>query len=460
MKSENIFSQIFLAEASYALLDNVASGDQEGLQAASIANGFSQTQSEEFAKHWRVVHHQPDTDSGFSATLFESTDNPGEYTFAIRGTAGLQDLVITDVTDIVLDGIAPDQVVDMYNYWQRLKAPENESYQVASLVELPELTAQLAEAFLQGEKAGKAFIETLSARPGIIIDRPTLSVRTVVFDQSSKPDGLNLIPNDIDGINVAGHSLGGHLAMAFTRVFEADNPTAYTANAAGFRLHFNVDNLLNALAQAETSFDDNRIINLYGTAGLNFVTQDLFLGLKQEGVRVPVFTENSFKDGSTFGHGIGQVTDSAVVYDLMIALDPALQALPPSSAINRLTPIFEAASSETDFSVESLVNAFGKLLVPGFSEIPRSDEDEREVLYSRIQTIRKAIFVDPDVPVPVLNPEYQGLTITPLLQSDPAAKFKTRALGFDLDNPDDAIAYRYALRNQRGQCRLILRSMV
>ena len=43
--------------------------------------------------------------------------------FAARGTEPtLEDLVITDFSDIVLDGIAIGQVVDMYNYWQRLKA--------------------------------------------------------------------------------------------------------------------------------------------------------------------------------------------------------------------------------------------------------------------------------------------------------------------------------------------------
>jgi Ca2+-binding RTX toxin-like protein len=447
MSTVQLFSQISLAEAAYAnlsALDINSTKQQLISRLVAVDNGFSQSQAEHFANHWRVVHHQPDTLSGFSATLFESIDNPGEYTFAIRGTGDLlQDIVITDITDIVLDGIALDQVVDMYNYWQRLKADESQSYQIARLVELSDLTEQLAEAFLQGQDVGEALAASLGAQPGIIIDLPTLTVRTVIFEQFSEPNGLGLIPDDLSGINVAGHSLGGHLAMAFTRLFEEDNPTTYTANGAGFRIHFNVDNLLNALAQTETSFDDNRIINLYGTAGLNFVTQDVFLGLNQEGIRVPIFTENSLKSGSTLGHGVGQLTDSAVVYDLMIALDASLQALPPLDAISRLTPLFKAASNDADFSVESLVNALGKLLASDFTKITKAQKDNREVLYSSIQTIRQAIFVNPNVPSPVLSPEFQGLTIAPL--NALASELKVKALGVSLDDPADAIAYRYAL---------------
>lgn len=144
MSTVQLFSQISLAEAAYAnlsTLDINSTKQQLISRLVAVDNGFSQAQAEYFADHWRVVNHQSDTSSGFSATLFESIDNPGEYTFAIRGTGDLlQDLVITDVTDIVLDGIALDQVVDMYNYWQRLKAPEGASYQAAQLVELSALS--------------------------------------------------------------------------------------------------------------------------------------------------------------------------------------------------------------------------------------------------------------------------------------------------------------------------------
>lgn len=432
MEGENIFSQISLAEAAYALLENVT--DQENLKNKLEAIGFSQSQAEEFVKHWRVVNHLPDTLSGFSATVFESLDHPGELSFAIRGTAGLQDLVITDASDIVLDGIALDQVVDMYNYWQRLNAGAGEYYQVARLAEASELTADLAAAYLKGEDVGDAYAALLGEQPGVIIDFPTMTVKTVVFEQSAEPDGLALIPNDLTSINVVGHSLGGHLAMAFTRLFPEINPLAYTVNGAGFRQHFNVDNLLDALAGRETVFDDNRILNLYGSAGLEFVTQDFYLGLQQQGVRIPLFTESTFK--GTFGHGVGQMTDSAAVYDLFITLDNTLKTLAPMEAVSRLTPLFEAASSNKDFSLEALVNGLGDLFVPDFYPIKSMEQDNRETLFSHINEILQALFVDPNEQEPALKPEYLGLNVVDITNLD------------DIDLmglAQNSIAHRYAL---------------
>jgi len=90
--------------------------------------GFSQTQAADFVSHWRVASHQPDMVSGFSATLFESLDNPGTYTLAIRGTiiSNLADLS-ADVLGIGALGIARDQTYDLYNYFQRLITPASEN---------------------------------------------------------------------------------------------------------------------------------------------------------------------------------------------------------------------------------------------------------------------------------------------------------------------------------------------
>ena len=105
-----------LAEASYAnlLLENDI---YDELQSADFGAGqsFSATQAAEFVTNWTVVNHQPDTSTGFSATVFQSKNN-GEYTLAIRGTAQNDiDLIGADLGNIVLDGLAVDQVADLYN---------------------------------------------------------------------------------------------------------------------------------------------------------------------------------------------------------------------------------------------------------------------------------------------------------------------------------------------------------
>jgi hypothetical protein len=71
---------------------------------------FSETQAIRFTDSWAVVAHQPDTDSGFSATLFRH-----------KGTGGFNDLVLTDGGDIVTDGLAIHQIVDLYRDWSPMQ---------------------------------------------------------------------------------------------------------------------------------------------------------------------------------------------------------------------------------------------------------------------------------------------------------------------------------------------------
>ena len=256
------FAQIQLAEASYVLFDGMPYKDNEELrrrlmnEGADYKSDFSNAQADEFIKHWQVIGYQKDTPNGFSATLFENLDpeHPGQLTLAFRGTEpgwfGLpsyRDLVLADGADIVLDGLALDQIVDMYNYVQRLKAQANSTYTVARLETYEALSLALRNAYASpgsGATMG-AQLEAQYAAQGYIIDRPTLKVRRVGFTLSSEADGLGLIGAG-QTLTVTGHSLGGHLAMAYTRLFN-DGAVAYTANAAGFKTNWNTENLLNGL---------------------------------------------------------------------------------------------------------------------------------------------------------------------------------------------------------------------
>jgi len=87
--------------------------------ATFMTEPFSLTQATELADHWNVITHQPNTDSGFSSTLFRNADDGG-YVLAIRGTEGInwEDLLETDFGDIAIDGIAIDQIIDLYNEMQ------------------------------------------------------------------------------------------------------------------------------------------------------------------------------------------------------------------------------------------------------------------------------------------------------------------------------------------------------
>ncbi len=392
-----LLEQMQLSEASYAAFDGMPYQDEVRLKERLRENGFSNAQADEFVRHWQVVGYQGNTSSGFSATLFEGL-NPdgsgnGQLTLALRGTEtgwlripgfpNPTDLALTDVSDIVLDGLALDQIVDMFNYVQRLKASPGSTYTVARLENYNALTDALRQAYVDGYGPN---LEAQYSAQGYIVDRPTLTVRRVAFTLSDAADGLGKIAPG-QTITVTGHSLGGHLAMAFTRLF--DNATAYTANAVGFAHNANVTNLFAALG-GQNNFDTGRIWNLYGTAGPNYVTADETFGLWQAGTRIPLFTE-SIKNA--FGHGIRQMTDTAAVYDLFFQMDSTLRTQPLPQSVATVTDILKSAcgSGKADFSVEAALNCLLKVLVPGSSALRWVDQDKRQAEYAAVDAVRAAV---------------------------------------------------------------------
>nr|WP_320011999.1 hypothetical protein [uncultured Desulfobulbus sp.] len=96
-----LFNLTQLAEASYADLSGYLHDSEtfsSRLQGIEDETILSPSQATNLANHWEVAAHQPDTDSGFSATLFRSLEN-GEYVLVCRGTAGGSD-ISTDLGDI------------------------------------------------------------------------------------------------------------------------------------------------------------------------------------------------------------------------------------------------------------------------------------------------------------------------------------------------------------------------
>ena len=91
-----MFEQAQLAEAAYTNFISIGGSlitDDAGVIAALRNEDMSQSQAAEFVLDWRVVNHIPNTASGFSATVFESLDHPGEFSLAIRGSSQIADFV-------------------------------------------------------------------------------------------------------------------------------------------------------------------------------------------------------------------------------------------------------------------------------------------------------------------------------------------------------------------------------
>ena len=293
-----------------------------------------------------------------------------EFGVQIRADAPLGLDLAVDIGDLVLDGLAWSQIVDMYNYWKRLTTPPGLSYQQAQVVTLP-LDAGLA--------AGT-----------YIRDGGTTVLRRIELVPAT--DGIGAIGTGAP-LQVAGHSLGGHLASAFTRLFPNVASQAYSINGAGYAEilgNANINYVFSALGGGDW-FSAADVQNFYGSAGPDIVTQNAPNGLVQVGAHDMIYIERGglgenplYWYSSVWGHSATQMSDSAAVYDLLIRLD-ARSSGSPSQFLPQLLPIFEAAAKTRGHTLEGVVQGLARFFGVDGSTIA---EDNREALHARIKLIK------------------------------------------------------------------------
>jgi hypothetical protein len=96
-----------------------------------LVSRFTQTQAKEFLKHWRVVAQMPNTETGFSGTVFEcTTDDPltgakaNERVLSLRSTEfvddHLRDNQATNTLEIFATGFAWGQLRDLEDWYAQL----------------------------------------------------------------------------------------------------------------------------------------------------------------------------------------------------------------------------------------------------------------------------------------------------------------------------------------------------
>lgn len=199
MYAQNLLKNAELSLAAYANLNT----DDLTLQTTALEEaGFSAVQAFNFANRYSVVTQFIDnedfTDTGFSATIFK--DSAGDLTIAFRGTEISQfvkDVVVTD--RYILDfGAGYDQIVAMYNWWLQI-----------------------------------------SSESGTIVPQYKFNVLTGVLEnQPSTPatsELANVLSLDSDQkVDVTGHSLGAHLALAFNTLFSNETDVVTGFNTPGF----------------------------------------------------------------------------------------------------------------------------------------------------------------------------------------------------------------------------------
>ncbi len=391
-----IFNQAELSLASYATL-------QPGDTSAQLIalkqgmDGLSAKQAEEFSKKYPTVVTQfNDTTTSFSATVFK--DASGNLTLAIRGTLEAGDFLPTDA-NIAASGAGYDQIVAMYNWWLRVSNPTDTPVSQFRLVPAPTNQSQAVD-------LGGLWLEPATS---------VLATGTLV----------NAIASDADHkLDITGHSLGGHLAMAFSTLFAGFTTQATVFNAPGFR---------------NTAINQSFFSALGGTVPIggpiiNVVADEATIGDKpwsaiaglnsRPGTAIDIPSENQWKSDepnppNAKNHSQQTLTDALAVYAMLGKLDPALSAASFEHILN-------ATVNGTAGSLEGIVDAMEKLLGIDSTPMPTGNAN-RDALYQAIYGLQS-------------NSTFKTLTGTVLRDLSQFSAGQIASIA------KDNIAYRYALK--------------
>ncbi len=337
---QEAYSNALLADATYALdanEDNVSGG----ALILRLRQRMTESVATYIAANFSIVTHIETDDvtgSGFDATVWRTS--AGKLYVSMQGTEGLQDF-LTDA-QLALTGNGRDQIVDMVNWWFKITAPVGQAarqikvdlVQVGMVNGVPVMQYQLAEA---ATVAG---------------------------------NGLVSAADLVNGIEVDGHSLGGYLASAFTRLFGAQAHVTHTTtfNSAGFApgseaVFQDLQSLIGIGYGIGRFPNQTEQTNYFAQHGINVATNSFWFS--QVGRRVELFNEESATQVPN--HYMYKLTDA-------LALAAAMEKLDPGLTISRANALFEAGSDTVAASIEGVMNGLRRLLLdPKVGNIPVGD---------------------------------------------------------------------------------------
>ena len=280
----------FLADATYALGQGVPDGITGGTLKSLLQDRMTLTLAEYVAGNFTMVTHIETDDvsgSGFDATVWRRNSDDKVFV-SMQGTEGFADFLVDG--DLTLSGGARAQLADMVNWWLRIATGVNEAApQIRSLV------------------------------------FPTVDVNGQLqyFEFAAPVAGAGLLVGATN-LELNGHSLGGHLATAFARIFGGSTAISHisTFNSAGFTASSEAifQNLQSLLGMGTSAFPDAaQQSNYFAKNGLNVTTNTFWFN--QIGERVEVFNE----EGTGFpNHYMYRLTDALALADAMSKLDAGL----------------------------------------------------------------------------------------------------------------------------------------
>lgn len=414
--SENLVLNAELSLAAYADLAN-GTLDNDAQRLALRAAGFSTEQAINFSSKYTVVTQYDDIsetgETSFSATIFKDTS--GQLTLAIKGTLELTDVpgdIFPTDLNILNFGAGYDQIVAMYNWWLRISSP------VGSTV--PQYNYSVLLGSLQQ-------LDSVGAS-GELYD-------SLLMDSDQKLD-------------VTGHSLGAHLALAFNTLFPNEVNQVTGFNTPGFiDNRINQEFFLDLGGGVPTAENSPNVTNIFADeasvgespfnaiAGLHFKHNPI-------GEVINISIENQWQsdepdEADALNHSQQILTDSLTVFNLLTQLDPSLSTIDYKIMLNASVIGTSASYERIIDALEAITNINKELLLTG--------NNNRDDLYEAINNIHNEIFIDPTAPTLELKPKYQGVSISPLtITIDGETKSFTP--NFIESQAQNSIAYRYALQ--------------
>ena len=302
--------------------------------------------------------------SGFGATVFLGQQN--QVAIGFRGTEHwLVDFDDINVdTQLWLGGAAFKQIVALYNWWQRVSVAPGTDPQNPVLV--PQYRFAIEETQDRPDPDPAIFLgfnTTAETTAAYLYPEPSMPVYT---EQEGNIAARLLAANG--NVMVTGHSLGGHLAVAFATLFPTVITDAYGFNTPGFKSNSVIDNFFNALGSTSGGPDaanTGNVTNIFAkeviageqeydwTAGLHFDENPLGY------TEIPIEDQGSTGEpAEESNHSIKILTDSLAVYEVLTKLDPAMD-------VERYYDIFQRAANTPHKALEAMVDGVAALLGNG-----------------------------------------------------------------------------------------------
>lgn len=374
-----------LALASYASLNRGILNTVEQRNAL-IGAGMAESQAISFVDNYAevVIQYNDLTalggmGTGFNATVFKDTagtTSPGNLTLAIRGTDDFFGNDSAANADIGLAGAGYDQIVAMVNWWSRASAP----------------TEAMVNQYLLVQLANNAI-----PAGAVVLRAGTFEGTSYVLDVSpQQAAGLGLIPAGAT-VNVTGHSLGGHLALAFKTIFASQAGQVAVFNAPGFKNN-------NPVNQAFFTKLGGSIPPDGAMSGVtNVIADEALIGDKpwtavagmhtRPGTtQINIAIENQWQSDESappgaLNHSMVVLTDSIAVYKLLSDLVPVDAGGASTFTFTNYKRVLNRAVQGTAAGYERITDALLKLFAMEGAAPLTTGNNNRDELYKAIQKL-------------------------------------------------------------------------